>query len=89
MVGVNRLLSALALAAALISAGCELSASTNRNIDVRIDADGKVLLVSVPAETTVAEALRVAGISVGNLDRSEPPSYTVLRDGDEIHLLPR
>lgn len=42
--------------------------------------------VNVPAGSTVTQALQAAGIAPGELDRSEPPFYTVLGEGDKIVL---
>ena len=38
------------------------------------------------AGSTVTQALQTAGIVPGNLDRTEPPFYTVLSEGDNIKL---
>ena len=38
------------------------------------------------AGSTVTQAFQAAGIALGNLDRAEPPLYTVLNNGDSIKL---
>ena len=55
-------------------------------ITVDIAADGTTREVKVTAGSTVTQAFQAAGIAPGNLDRSEPPLYTVLKDGDTITL---
>ena len=40
----------------------------------------------MPAGSTVTQALQQAGIVPGDLDKSDPPFYTVLKDGDAIKL---
>jgi hypothetical protein len=54
---------------------------------VRIEADGQIQEASVPAGSTVAQALSLAGINVADLDRTEPPSYTVLGAGDQVRIV--
>ncbi len=82
-------LCALLLAAALLFAlsGCELSQASRAQITVSITADGKTRKTSVPTGSTVTQALELAGITPGELDKSDPPFYTVLTDGDSIKLI--
>jgi hypothetical protein len=42
--------------------------------------------LSVPAGTTVQAALERAGVQLSELDRANPPGYTVLTDGTEITI---
>jgi len=56
-------------------------------ISVSISADGKSYQVQVQAGSTVQDALTTAGLTTGDLDRSDPPLYTVLSDGSEVHLV--
>jgi len=72
---------------ALAATGCQLSATERNLITVRIDTDGHEQTVSVPAGSTVGKALQVAGVNAGSLDRSEPPAYVVVEDGDLIRLV--
>ncbi len=53
---------------------------------IAITADGVTSEVNVTAGSTVTQALQAAGIAPGNLDRAEPPFYTVLSNGDNIKL---
>lgn len=55
-------------------------------IVVIITADGVTNETSVTSGSTVTQALQTAGIAPGNLDRAEPPFYTILGDGDTIKL---
>jgi hypothetical protein len=54
---------------------------------VTITTDGATQEVSIAAGSTVTQAFQSAGIVPGNLDRSEPPLYTVLKNGDTINLI--
>jgi hypothetical protein len=55
-------------------------------ITVTVNADGTAQQVKLTAGSTVTQALQAAGVTPGNLDRSEPPFYAVLNNGDVITL---
>jgi Tol biopolymer transport system component len=61
-------------------AGCAPSQATQNTIRITINADGKQVAYQVPAGSTAQNALQQAGIALGNLDRVEPPSYSILAD---------
>lgn len=65
---------------------CRSPQTASADITVSITADGQSHNVTVPAGSTVSQALQSAGITVGNLDRVEPPAYSVLGDGNSIEL---
>lgn len=65
---------------------CRSPQVTGEDINIRITADGETRSVTIPAGSTVTQALQLAGISVGNLDRVDPPPYTVLDDGNSVEL---
>jgi len=79
-------LLAILLAASLLLAGCRSPELGQEQINVQVVADGKTQQVEIQAGSTVGQALEAAGLDVSNLDKSDPPAYTVLSDGDEIHL---
>lgn len=88
----QRVVRLLALTAVLVAlsmalASCQLSASRGSQVDVRIEADGRLLSLSVPAGSTVEDALQLAGITAGPLDRTEPASYVVLEPGATVRLI--
>lgn len=80
-----RIFPLLILAAAFLT-GCELSQAGRTQISVSIEAGGKSRQVEIPAGSTVSQALQQAGLAPGNLDRTDPPFYTVLTDGDSVKL---
>ena len=51
---------------------------------VEIVADGQTRQASVPAGSSVSDALDAAGLEMGPLDRVAPPAYTILTDGTQI-----
>ena len=73
------------LMAAILS-GCELSQTGHTEINITITSNGKTQKVNVPSGSTVTQALQLAGFTPGDLDKSDPPFYTVLVDGDSIKL---
>ncbi len=85
-VQVSNLVYSILLMVATLLSSCELSQTNRSQINVTITADGKTQQVSVPAGSTVTQALQQAGLAPGDLDKSEPPFYTVLSDGDSIKL---
>lgn len=70
---------------AWLIASCR-SPQVRDEITISITADGATSSVNVQAGSTVTEALQSVGIEAGNLDRVEPPFYTVLSDGAAITL---
>jgi hypothetical protein len=74
---------AVFLAFALLTA-CASPQVTGRDITLSISADGASRNITVPSGTTVTQALQSAEISVGDLDKVDPPLYAVLADGDSI-----
>lgn len=70
----------------LTLAACELSQTNRAQITISITADGKTQQISVRAGSTVTQALQQAGMTPGDLDKTEPPFYTVLSGGDSIKL---
>jgi resuscitation-promoting factor RpfB len=57
------------------------------DISITIVVDGSTREASVPAGSTVSQALQSAGIGTGSLDRIEPPLYTVLGNGDSVTIV--
>ncbi len=71
----------------LILGGCQLSQSGRTQISVVITADGKTQNVQINSGSTVLQAYQQVGITPGDLDKSDPPFYTVLNNGDAIKLV--
>jgi resuscitation-promoting factor RpfB len=75
-----------ALLAISLLVSCRSPQVTSADITISITADGNSRTITIPAGSTVTQALQTAGITVGNLDRVEPPPYTVLGNGNSIKL---
>lgn len=68
-------------------AACTPPQVTQGVISVSILADGKSYQVQVSAGSNVQDALTTAGIILAELDRSEPPLFTVVSDGSQVSLV--
>lgn len=77
---------ALILLTAVIS-GCGVLEVSGQDITVTINADGNSQSISAPAGTTAEGVLALVGVEVNALDKSTPPFYTVLQDGDTVDLV--
>jgi hypothetical protein len=75
---------ALLLTASL--GACVGPQATARAISVLIAADGDEVRAAVPSGLTVVQALDAAGVELGELDRLQPPAYTLVTDGTRIEV---
>lgn len=55
-------------------------------LKISIEANGQATSLEVTVGTTVQSALEEAGIALENLDRVDPPGYTLLEDGMVIKV---
>lgn len=58
-----------------------------QQISISIQVDGETRDLSIPSSSSVRDALAEANIELGDLDRTEPPTYSVLEDGDEVRVI--
>jgi resuscitation-promoting factor RpfB len=72
------------LALLLVSCTAAPQATPPDRLRITIEVDGKQVPAQVPPGTTAQGALDQAGITLNNLDRVEPPSYTILAAGDTV-----
>ena len=70
----------------LLFAGCSAPQLRQDNIHVQVIADGETRQVEIESGSTAGQALDVAGFQVNNIDKTDPPAYTVLGDGDLVRL---
>ncbi len=83
--GTRGLLLPALLAALILLSACQPPQTEQQPpITVSVSADGATQQVSLPAGSTVQEALEAAGVTLGSLDRLSPPAYAVLSDGAEV-----
>jgi len=69
-----------------ILSACELSQAGHSEISITITTNGKTQKVNVPAGSTVTQALQLTGNTPGDLDKSDPPFYMTLSNGDSVKL---
>jgi hypothetical protein len=56
-------------------------------LTISISADTKEFQVKITSGSTVQEALKSAQITMGELDRVEPPLYTILSNGSQVKVI--
>ena len=68
----------------VLAISCSPIQSSTSAINIVLEADGNVQEVEVASGVTVREALVQAGVEVNTLDKSNPPLYTLLQEGDKV-----
>ncbi len=76
----------ITLLVGLVLVSCSTSTPTEGIFSVTIQVDGKQITADVPAGSTVQLVLDKAGITLGNLDRVDPPDYTLLTGATTIQV---
>ena len=66
--------------------GCRSPQVTSEDITVSITVDGESRNVTVPAGSTVTQAIQSTGLTLGSQDTTIPLGYTVLSNGDSITI---
>lgn len=56
-------------------------------IEITLIADGDQRALSIPVGSSVSDAIQAAGLTLGDLDRAEPPLASLLEDGDTVALV--
>jgi len=67
--------------------GCSAPRVTQQNITVSITADNRDIQLNISSASTVQEALNSAEIQLGELDKVEPPLYSVLSGDTKIKVV--
>lgn len=80
-------LAALAwLASILLLAACKPATPDQGLLAISVQVDGKRVTAEIPAGSTVQFALDKTGITLGNLDRVDPPAFTLLTGAASIQV---
>ncbi|RPH58835.1 MAG: DUF348 domain-containing protein, partial [Chloroflexi bacterium] len=76
------------LALALFSSGCLAPRVSQSKVEIKvnIEVDGQVKQAQIPSGSNVEAALKGAGVTLGSLDKAEPPLYTALGDGNLVKI---
>jgi hypothetical protein len=80
-------LAALILVMVTSLVGCAPPQVTQDLITVNVAADGTETSLELPVGSTVQDALSLAGLSLGALDRIDPPLFSVLPDSTRVTLI--
>jgi resuscitation-promoting factor RpfB len=85
----RRMLLVLPILAFSILAGCAAPqvSQSQEKISVPVTVDGSTKEISLQAGTSVENALKAAGVTLGNLDQVTPALYTILNKGDAIQVV--
>lgn len=75
------------LTANLLLVACNAPSRQPSQISVHLTADGKTSTVQALPNSTVQDVLTTSKISLGPLDRVDPPPYTVLLNGVSVHVV--
>lgn len=71
----------------IVILGCTAPQITQELVTISISVDKKDLQLKISSGSTVQEALKSAQITLGVMDRIEPPLYTVLSDGSHVKII--
>jgi hypothetical protein len=77
---------ALLAATVAFQAGCAGPQATATSITLQVQADGTTTTYAVPSGSTVQQALASAGVPLRELDRVQPPVFTVLTQDATIQI---
>jgi hypothetical protein len=65
---------------------CARPQATAGTIQIQILADETRYEIGIPSGSTVQEAIEIANLELGTLDRIEPPGYTLLTEGTVVQI---
>lgn len=71
----------------LVLHACAAFPSASRDISVTVEDNGQLYESQVPVGTNVQAVLERLGLTLGVLDRTEPPTYTILNSSSKIIII--
>lgn len=71
----------------LVLSGCNAPSRQPSQMTINLTADGKTTKLQVMPNSTVQDVLNSAKVSLGSLDRVDPPPYTVLLNGTTVRVV--
>lgn len=66
--------------------GCDQQAEPIELLHISITVAGETTSIDIPPGITVEKAIELSGVVVNPLDRTSPPSYTIISDALEIEV---
>ena len=76
----------LAAFSVMLISGCSAPVATQPAISVNITADGQSVAVEMLPGSSVEQALKKANLALNDLDKVDPPLYSLVSDGDQIDV---
>lgn len=72
----------------LLLSGCFAPqvSSSDLQISVTVNVDGQSLPVKIPSGSTIQQAIQAAEVTVGSLDKVDPPVYALAQDGSQVSI---
>jgi len=80
-------LLALCWSAALLLAGCQSPTPDDETFTIRLRVDGETRDIKASPNATVSDALREAGVTLGDRDRVNPPTFSRLAPETTITIV--
>lgn len=71
----------------IILSACQTNTPVQGLVTCSIAVDGKFLMVDVPAGSTVQQAVDISSVQLNNLDRIDPPAYTLITSPIKITVI--
>jgi len=71
----------------LILSACNTSTATEGLVKITVAVDNRQVNTQVPAGATIQSALDSAGITLSNLDRVDPPTYTLITGATTVKVI--
>jgi hypothetical protein len=72
---------------AILLIACAPQKAPQVEIQVKIETAGESYSVTLPLGSTVEQAILASDLELGDLDRTDPPLYTVLTDGSTVQVI--
>lgn len=82
-------LFALLLTTILLISGCAAPRVSSSAVQIRvtIHVDGQSLGAEIASGSSIQQAIEAANITLGSLDRVEPPVYALAQDGSQVSII--
>jgi resuscitation-promoting factor RpfB len=79
----------LLLTAILFISGCAAPRVSSSDVQIRVtvNVDGQSLGVDIPSGSSIQQAIEAANVTLGSLDRVEPPVYALAQDGSQVSVI--
>ena len=74
------------LAVAINGCGSPRVSQSNVSFSVTLNADGETKTIHVASGSKIQQVLESAGLTLGSLDKVEPPAYSVVSDGQVVRV---